>query len=83
MDVPHGMREMVERNSTLRLMKAPKELHPFHFEMVRHPSFGRCRARSHLRSHRFGNRRGPVLILAINFFGSVGLPWSRFLLHRS
>ena len=31
MDVPHGMREMVERNSTLRLMKAPKELHPFHF----------------------------------------------------
>jgi hypothetical protein len=78
MDVPHGMREMVERNSTLRLMKAPKELHPFHFLMVWHPSFGRCRARSHPRSHRFGNRRGPVLILVINFFGSSAFPGAGF-----
>jgi DNA-binding transcriptional LysR family regulator len=32
-----GMRQMVERNSTLRLVKAPHELHPFHFLMVWHP----------------------------------------------
>jgi hypothetical protein len=28
---------MVERNSTLRLVKAPQELRPFHFLMVWHP----------------------------------------------
>ena len=33
----NGMREMVERNSTLRLVKAPQELRPFHFLMVWHP----------------------------------------------
>jgi hypothetical protein len=33
----NGMREMVERNSTLRLVKAPRELRPFHFLMVWHP----------------------------------------------
>jgi DNA-binding transcriptional LysR family regulator len=33
----NGMRQMVERNSTLRLVKAPKELRPFHFLMVWHP----------------------------------------------
>jgi len=33
----NGMRHMVERNSTLRLVKAPQELHPFHFLMVWHP----------------------------------------------
>ena len=27
----NGMRQMVERNSTLRLVKAPQELRPFHF----------------------------------------------------
>jgi len=32
-----GMRQMVERNSTLRLVKAPHELRPFHFLMVWHP----------------------------------------------
>ena len=34
-----GMRQMVERNSTLRLVKAPHELRPFHFLMVWHPRF--------------------------------------------
>jgi DNA-binding transcriptional LysR family regulator len=33
----NGMKEMVERNSTLRLVKAPQELRPFHFLMVWHP----------------------------------------------
>jgi DNA-binding transcriptional LysR family regulator len=33
----NGMREMVERNSTLRLVKAPQELRPYHFLMVWHP----------------------------------------------
>jgi DNA-binding transcriptional LysR family regulator len=33
----NGMRQMVERNSTLRLVKAPQELRPFHFLMVWHP----------------------------------------------
>ena len=33
----NGMRQMVERNSTLRLVKAPHELRPFHFLMVWHP----------------------------------------------
>lgn len=33
----NGMRQMVERNSTLRLVKAPRELRPFHFLMVWHP----------------------------------------------
>jgi DNA-binding transcriptional LysR family regulator len=33
----NGMRQMVERNSSLRLVKAPKELRPFHFLMVWHP----------------------------------------------
>jgi DNA-binding transcriptional LysR family regulator len=33
----NGMRHMVERNSTLRLVKAPRELRPFHFLMVWHP----------------------------------------------
>jgi DNA-binding transcriptional LysR family regulator len=33
----YGMRQMVERNSTLRLVKAPQELRPFHFLMVWHP----------------------------------------------
>jgi hypothetical protein len=33
----NGMREMVERNSTLRLVKAPQELHPFHFLTIWHP----------------------------------------------
>jgi DNA-binding transcriptional LysR family regulator len=32
-----GMRQMVKRNSTLRLVKAPPELRPFHFLMVWHP----------------------------------------------
>jgi DNA-binding transcriptional LysR family regulator len=32
-----GMRQMVERNSTLRLVKAPHELRSFHFLMVWHP----------------------------------------------
>jgi DNA-binding transcriptional LysR family regulator len=32
-----GMRQMVERNSTLRLVKPPSELRPFHFLMVWHP----------------------------------------------
>ena len=32
-----GMRQMVERNSTLRVVKAPHELRPFHFLMVWHP----------------------------------------------
>ena len=32
-----GMKQMVERNSTLRLVKAPQELRPFHFLMVWHP----------------------------------------------
>ncbi|MGA7922291.1 MAG: LysR family transcriptional regulator [Candidatus Acidiferrales bacterium] len=32
-----GMREMVERNSALRLVRAPRELQPFHFLMVWHP----------------------------------------------
>jgi DNA-binding transcriptional LysR family regulator len=33
----NGMRQMVERNSSLRLVKAPQELRPFHFLMVWHP----------------------------------------------
>ena len=33
----NGMRQMVERNSTLRVVKAPHELRPFHFLMVWHP----------------------------------------------
>jgi DNA-binding transcriptional LysR family regulator len=32
-----GMRRMVERNSSLRLVKAPRELPPFYFLMVWHP----------------------------------------------
>jgi DNA-binding transcriptional LysR family regulator len=32
----NGMRQMVERNRTLRLVKAPHELRPFHFLMVWH-----------------------------------------------
>jgi DNA-binding transcriptional LysR family regulator len=36
----NGMRQMVERNSTLRLVKAPRELQPFHFLMVWHPRLG-------------------------------------------
>jgi len=32
-----GMRSMVETNPALRLVKAPKELRPFHFQMVWHP----------------------------------------------
>ena len=32
-----GMRSMVEQNPNLRLVKAPKELRPFHFQMVWHP----------------------------------------------
>ena len=32
-----GMRQMVESNSTLRLVKAPQEFRPFHFLMVWHP----------------------------------------------
>jgi DNA-binding transcriptional LysR family regulator len=34
-----GMKQMVERNSTLRLVEAPHELRPFHFLMVWHPRF--------------------------------------------
>jgi DNA-binding transcriptional LysR family regulator len=33
----NGMRQMVERNSTLRIVKSPHELRPFHFLMVWHP----------------------------------------------
>jgi DNA-binding transcriptional LysR family regulator len=33
----NGMRQMVESNSTLRLVKAPQELRPFYFLMVWHP----------------------------------------------
>jgi DNA-binding transcriptional LysR family regulator len=33
----NGMRQLVESNSTLRLVKAPPELRPFHFLMVWHP----------------------------------------------
>ncbi|MGC1905714.1 MAG: LysR substrate-binding domain-containing protein [Candidatus Acidiferrum sp.] len=33
----NGMRQMVKKNSTLRLVKAPQELRPFHFLMVWHP----------------------------------------------
>ncbi|HET9401812.1 MAG TPA: LysR substrate-binding domain-containing protein [Candidatus Acidoferrales bacterium] len=33
----NGMRQMVERNSTVRLVKAPQELRSFHFLMVWHP----------------------------------------------
>ena len=33
----NGMRQMVERNRTLRLVKAPHELRPFHFLMLWHP----------------------------------------------
>ena len=33
----NGMRQTVERNSSLRLVKAPHELCPFHFLMVWHP----------------------------------------------
>jgi hypothetical protein len=36
----NGMRQMVENNSTLRLVKAPSELRPFHFLMVWHPRLG-------------------------------------------
>jgi DNA-binding transcriptional LysR family regulator len=32
-----GMRTMVEQNPKLRLVEAPKELRPFHFQMVWHP----------------------------------------------
>jgi DNA-binding transcriptional LysR family regulator len=32
-----GMKESVERNSSLRLVTAPRELQPFHFLMVWHP----------------------------------------------
>ena len=32
-----GMRAMVEQNPNVRLVKAPKELRPFHFQMVWHP----------------------------------------------
>ena len=32
----NGMRQMVEKNSTLRVVKAPQELRPFHFLMVAH-----------------------------------------------
>jgi DNA-binding transcriptional LysR family regulator len=32
-----GMRQIVERDPNLRLIKAPKELRPFHFLMVWHP----------------------------------------------
>ena len=32
-----GMRQMVEKNSTVRLVKAPQELRSFHFLMVWHP----------------------------------------------
>jgi DNA-binding transcriptional LysR family regulator len=32
-----GMMQMVERNSSLRVVKAPHELRPFHFLMVWHP----------------------------------------------
>ncbi|HEY1471105.1 MAG TPA: LysR family transcriptional regulator [Candidatus Acidoferrum sp.] len=35
-----GMKQMVERNSALRLVKAPRELQPFHFLMVWHPRLG-------------------------------------------
>jgi DNA-binding transcriptional LysR family regulator len=35
-----GMRQMVERNSALRLVNAPRELQPFHFLMVWHPRLG-------------------------------------------
>jgi DNA-binding transcriptional LysR family regulator len=41
----NGMREMVERNSTLRLVKAPPELRPFHFLMVWHPRAAHVAAR--------------------------------------
>ncbi len=33
----NGMRQMVERNSSLRIVRAPPELRPFHFLMVWHP----------------------------------------------
>jgi DNA-binding transcriptional LysR family regulator len=36
----NGMRQMVERNSALRLVEAPRELQPFHFLMVWHPRLG-------------------------------------------
>ena len=38
--VTNGMRQMVESNSALRLVKAPRELQPFHFLMVWHPRLG-------------------------------------------
>jgi DNA-binding transcriptional LysR family regulator len=36
----NGMRQMVKRNSALRLVEAPRELQPFHFLMVWHPRMG-------------------------------------------
>jgi DNA-binding transcriptional LysR family regulator len=36
----NGMSQMVESNSTLRLVKAPPQLRPFHFLMVWHPRLG-------------------------------------------
>jgi DNA-binding transcriptional LysR family regulator len=35
-----GMEQLAERNSALRLVKAPRELRPFHFLMVWHPRLG-------------------------------------------
>jgi DNA-binding transcriptional LysR family regulator len=35
-----GMKQMVEKNSALRLVNAPRELQPFHFLMVWHPRLG-------------------------------------------
>jgi DNA-binding transcriptional LysR family regulator len=35
-----GMKKMVEKNSGLRLVNAPRELQPFHFLMVWHPRLG-------------------------------------------
>ena len=34
-----GMTSVVRRDRELRLMKAPHELHPFHFLMAWHPRF--------------------------------------------
>src|SRR5258708_2010381 len=36
----NGMRQMVDRNSTLRLVTAPHDVRPFHFFMVWHPTPG-------------------------------------------
>jgi DNA-binding transcriptional LysR family regulator len=35
-----GMEQLAKRNSALRLVKAPRELRPFHFLMVWHPRLG-------------------------------------------